>query len=228
MTLWTKFTVLCCHAGGELPRGVAVAEVPRLAWVAEGVFEGRILTSTADEAGVGRQVGHVITNVATSRTENTGLARRWAKSPSSTPLRLLSTSRATMIVWTRSHLMASASVAVSSTWYREIHRSSSSTISAIDTLLWLVGGDWAIVAGRASLAVKFVFTSRLISVGSSRAWYRISSGSRAIVTDGTFILGESSNRCGAASIAWRTGFAFLFRHQETIRGPSASRTWYRS
>lgn len=228
MTFWTKLTVLSSHAGGKLPRGVAVAEVSGLALVAEGVREGRILTGTADEAGVSRQVGGVITDIAPSRAENSSLACRWAKSPSSAALRLLGTSRATMVVWTRSHLIASASVAVGSARYSEIHRSSSSAISAIEALLGLVGGDWTMVAGWASLAVKFVLTSRLISVGSSRAGYRISGGSRTIVTYRTFIIGERSNRCGAASVACRTGFAFLFCHQETLRGPSASRTWYRS
>jgi hypothetical protein len=212
MTFWTKLTVLCSHAGGKLPRGVAVAEVSRLAWVAEGICEGRILTGTADEAGVSRQVGRVITDIAPSRAENSRLACRWAKSPSSAALRRLGTSRATMVVRTRSHLIASANVAVGSTRYSEIHRSSSSTISAIEALLWLVGGDWAIVAGWASLAVKFVLASRLISVASSRAGYPISGGGRTVVTYRTFMLGERSNRCGAASIACRTGFTFLFCH----------------
>jgi hypothetical protein len=196
--------------------------------VAEGVCECRILTGTADEAGVGRQVGRVITNIAPSRAENSSLARRWAKSPSSAAPRLLGTSRATMVVWTRSHLIASASVAVGSTRDSEIHRSSSSTISAIEAVLWLVGGDWAIVAGWASLAVKFVLASCLISVGSSRARYRISGAGRTIVTYRTFIISERSNRCVATSIACRTGVTFLFCHQETLRGPSASRTWHRS
>ena len=216
MTFWTKFTVLYCHTGGELPRGVAVTEVPRLAWVAEGIVEGGILTRATDEAGVSRQVGRVITDIAASRTEDAGLACRWTKSPSSAALIRLGTSRTAMIVRACSHLVSGTSVAVVSSWYRELCCSSSSTISAIAARFRLVGGNGAVVANWASSTVKFIFSSRLVSVGARRAGYRISSSVRTIVTHWAFIIIESCNCCGAASIACWAGFAFLFCHQEAL------------